>query len=441
MNQIDRFESLLADALDDLAVPRYPDYFDDVLATSLHRRQRPAWTFLERWIPMSTAVRRSVLGPIIPYRRIAILLAVLALMLAAGAVALIGSRPPLTPAPPFGPAENGLVTYAVNGDIFLRDIQGGAARLIVGGDDFDVGPMFSRDGTQMVFGRLTGNPLDPADPVTQESLYVANADGSSPRLLISADVGYGASWSPDGMQMAVIASDDNQMALKIVDVSDGSARTLSLPVVPLDGLEWRPPDGRELIFHGRELYKYGIYAVHPDGTGLRQLSESSSSKTFWASGMGYAISPDGQTLLYTAGLDTVQIHQLDLDTSEDTVWGTALPALPGSNWGFPVFSPDGSEIVFGRYWDQQGTLINHQVFLATLASDGADAVPLSEILRSRAGEIPFDYGFSPDGRRVIVRYFDTDKTLLIDPATGESEALAWGTVTEYPSWQRRSPPN
>jgi hypothetical protein len=77
--------------------------------------------------------------------------------------------------------------------------------------------------------------------------------------------------------------------------------------------------------------------------------------------------------------------------------------------------------------------------MATVASDGADAVPLSGVLRSKAGENPFDYGFSPDGKRVTIRYFDTDKTLLVDPETGQSEALPWGVVTEHPSWQRVAP--
>lgn len=443
MNRTDRFELLLADALEDLAAPSYPDYFDDVLATALHRPQRPSWTFLERWIPMSTAIRRSVFGPLIPYRRVAILLAILALLIAAAAVAsLIGSRPSVPQVPPYGPAANGLVTYAVDGDIYVRDMDGGAARLVVGGSDYDVAPTFSRDGTQLAFIRLNANPS--TAEVTQESLYVANADGSDPRLLISADAGSGFSWSPDGTQIAVITTTASHPVLSVINVSDGTVRPLELPVVPVDAVAWRPPDGRELIFRGQELASRAIYAVHPDGTGFRQVSETGPTDAFTPSGLEYSISPDGQTLLYTSMEAVFTIRQLDLDTREDTQWGAALPAIAGNpsppvHAGYPVFSADGSKVLFGRYWDERDNQINHQVFMATYASDGADAVALSDRLRAQAGHDPFDYGFSPDGTRVIIRYLDTDKTLLVDPVTRESEALSWGVVTDYPSWQRRPP--
>jgi Tol biopolymer transport system component len=441
MSRSDPFEMLITDALDDLVTPSYPDYFDDALATALHRRQRPRWTFPERWIPMSTATRRSVFGPVLPYRRIAILLAILALLIAAAAaVSLIGSPQSVTQVPPYGPAANGLVTYAVDGDIYVREMGGGPSRLVVGGDEFDVSPTFSRDGTMLSFIRLNANPNDPAQEVTQESLYVANADGSDARLLITTDAGHGFSWSPDGTQIAVITSEGSQAVLSVINVSDGAARSLSLPVVPLDAVEWRPPDGRELIFRGQEGAAVRIYSVHPDGTGLRELTSIGTTENFVPSGTEYSISPDGRTLLYTRRGTTWTIRQLDLDTGADTQWGTALPAISGdpalpAHATNPVFSPDGTKVIFARYWDQQGQTINRQVFIATFASDGADAVPLGTELRSQAE--PFDFGFSPDGTRVIIRYFDSDKTLLVDPVTQESEQMPWGVVTDYPSWQRR----
>jgi Tol biopolymer transport system component len=339
MTRSDRFDGMLTDALHELAAPHYPDYFDDALDLAVRGAQRPSWTFPERWLPMSTDARRPTLMPAFPWRTVSLLLVMLALIIAAGAVAIIGSNPPLTQTPPFGPAANGLVTYAVDGDIFVRDLESGPARLVVAGDDFDVAPTFSRDGSQMAFVRLNGNPVDPADEITQESLYVANADGSSPRLLISAEIGHSFSWSVDGTQIAAITSDGGDPVLSILNVSDGSARTLSLPVVPLEGLEWRPPDGRELIFRGKERFARAIYAVRPDGTGFRRISETGPEAAFWTSAASYPISPDGRTLMYTDGRNFVQIRQLNLDTGEDTVWGAALPrsssACTGTYKGAP----------------------------------------------------------------------------------------------------------
>jgi DNA-binding beta-propeller fold protein YncE len=57
MSQHDRPQPLspdqLAESLDDLAGTRRPDYRDDLFQRTARTRQRPAWTFIERWLPMS----------------------------------------------------------------------------------------------------------------------------------------------------------------------------------------------------------------------------------------------------------------------------------------------------------------------------------------------------------------------------------------------------
>ena len=47
-----RFESDLSDLLAELAPRRTPDYRDDVVRQTARTRQRPAWTFPERWLPV-----------------------------------------------------------------------------------------------------------------------------------------------------------------------------------------------------------------------------------------------------------------------------------------------------------------------------------------------------------------------------------------------------
>ncbi len=166
----DGFDRTVSDWLDEQAGRGAPGYLDEILTRTNRTRQRPAWSSLERWLPMQTTLRLT------PVPRAAWLLAVLGLILALGAVALwAGSRQRL-PAP-FGLARNGAIVSSHDGDIYGVDPVTHAARLLIGGDTFDFGPTFSRDGTRLLFLRGSGNP----GPDEGLSLTVADADGSHVR--------------------------------------------------------------------------------------------------------------------------------------------------------------------------------------------------------------------------------------------------------------------
>ena len=437
MTAFDRFDHRLAASLDDLAAPTYPDYCDDVLEQATRRAQRPAWTFLERWLPMSTVTRRNVFAPTFPYRTVMLLLAVLALLIAAMAISF-GMRPDLKPAPPFGRAANGTISYSIDGDIYARELGGGAQRLLVGGPARDINPTFSRDGTRLAFFRVTD---DPAATAT-DSMLVANADGTDARVLIGPTTIVTALWSPDSTELAVITEEGGHQILSIVGVAQAAApRTIDLPVNLADEVDWRPPDGDELIFRGEQGSLFAIYAIRPDGSGFRQITGELNSDHFWGT---YALSPDGKELAYVNGGDRVETHVLNLDSGEDRLWGAALPPFADgftglSHWGSPVYSADGTRFVFGRYWGENDGTLNHQVFVATVASDGADAVPIGEVHRSQSGHNPFGYGFAPDDTAVLIQDIDVLKTWLADPAGGDPQPLDWGELLDPPTWQRLPP--
>ena len=129
MNRTDRLERELTTWFADTATPRTPDWTADILAATSTIRQRPRWSFPARWLPAAVVPRlpRLALGPV-PWRTIA-LLAALVLLLAAAVALYVGSRPRL-PAP-FGPAANGLVAYAEDGDIWTVDPITGVRKAIV----------------------------------------------------------------------------------------------------------------------------------------------------------------------------------------------------------------------------------------------------------------------------------------------------------------------
>ena len=90
-------------------------------------RQRPGWTFPERWLPMADITRSRAFAPAPPWRLIAVALVVLALV--ATALVFVGAQERRVPAP-FGPARNGLIPYDKDGDIYVGDPVTGESRLV-----------------------------------------------------------------------------------------------------------------------------------------------------------------------------------------------------------------------------------------------------------------------------------------------------------------------
>src|SRR5688572_24171849 len=76
----ERFERQLPELLTELAAPRTPDYVDDLFGLTAATRQRPAWTFLERWLPMVDIARQPILTSRVPMRTIGLGLLLVALI-------------------------------------------------------------------------------------------------------------------------------------------------------------------------------------------------------------------------------------------------------------------------------------------------------------------------------------------------------------------------
>ena len=89
MTAFDRIERRLPELIDELASAGVPDYFDDMLQQTAQARQRPAWSSLERWLPMGVIARPLPIRPI-PWRLIAV--AAILVLLVAATLVYVGSR-------------------------------------------------------------------------------------------------------------------------------------------------------------------------------------------------------------------------------------------------------------------------------------------------------------------------------------------------------------
>ena len=284
--RIDRLPELLAE----LAAPRRPDYTDTILARTAGLRQRPARTFLERILPMAeTTLPGARVSPPLRTFTIALLLMLLVAALAIGAS--IASRPSRQLPAPFGPAANGVIPFTTEGDLYAGDPVTGTTRLLVGGPEGDFAPRFSPDGTKVAFLREgTG---------ARDGLYVADADGSDPRQINTAPITtMDFAWTPAGDRLAVVHDVGGVNQLDLFEASRNGSVERIAAAAGLDSLQFRPPDGREILISGHVNGSYGLYAVNADGTNLRPvlLSTDPESDDYWG-GVTYAA--DGGRIFYT----------------------------------------------------------------------------------------------------------------------------------------------
>jgi hypothetical protein len=178
--------------------------------------------------------------------------------------------------------------------------------------------------------------------------------------------------------------------------------------------------------------------VHPDGSFFRRITEPGGSSDFFGP---YEFTPDGRLMTFTDG-SPIHVAVLDLESREVRPFGAALPE-PEEWDGREQFSgsasmlPDGKTIVFGRYWNGDETTINHQLWSASIADDGATAVPIGPVHRSAGGTNPFWQAVAPDGKSIIVFEVDTHDAWLGDPTDGSRTMLEGGrALNDPPTWQR-----
>jgi len=205
MNTRGDFNVVISDWLDDKAGRGAPDYLDEILARTTRTRQRPAWSSLERWLPMQTTLRFA------PVPRLAWLLVIIALVAAVGvALVAVGSKTRQLP-PPFGLARNGTIIYGGNDqDIYALDPLTGATTALITGSSSDQRPWLSQDGTTLMFLRDT-TVIDPVVGGLEPMIMVARQDGSDVRPLTGALANLiDAKWSSDGSKVVVSSDVDSK---------------------------------------------------------------------------------------------------------------------------------------------------------------------------------------------------------------------------------------
>lgn len=223
-----------------------------------------------------------------------------------------------------------------------------------------------------VVGFAGGNDVDPS----QDGIYVGDpTDPASIRQITSTPDGgidYPLEFSPDGSRVAYLRDDWPNTALLVVGVDGQHEVQLNPSGSEVDAeadVGWQAswsPDGLRVAFTNANSYGFGttVFVADADGGNLTKIYQAVEgvSLVSW--------SPDGQRIMFNAGVaGYVQVLLVHPDGSD----ATTITSLGDSRdcWG-AKWSPDGSTVLF-----QHGTIGNRDGDLWTMDADGTNAVQLT----------------------------------------------------------------
>jgi dipeptidyl aminopeptidase/acylaminoacyl peptidase len=430
----DRADQRIEALLEALAPRRQPDYLAAVQASARTVRQRPAWQFPNRWLPVPVEVSPDA------RRRLAFVALVGALLMALAIATIVGAPKPKPP--PFGPAGNGQIVFEDGADILVANADGSGVHPLVAGPGSGQKPAFSLDGELLAFLRKP--------PGSERwNLVVAASDGSAPRDVLVPDQGLEPvaeppAWSPDSRRVAITVLNRTSAAehaeIWLVDVVSGRHEVFLPENLFSAELPAWSPDGGRLAFLGEpagEGVGY-LYVANIDGSGLmRFASRPSSFETGFVQLPRW--SPDGSQIAFHYG----DAGRLDRDVVVVSVATRTERTLggPATDDAQPAWSPDGTHLAFLQ---SIGGERSWRVAIADLSTDMTRT--LSFVLSSAES-----IRWSPDGRLIsISRAIDDQCELDLLDATssdavpvrvrqlpcGDSEI---STDTLYWSWQRIAP--
>jgi len=424
-----RFEQDVPVLLAELYLAGTPDYRDDLVRLVAGTRQRPAWTFPGRWLPMELTTAR-VPTTRLPMRQLGVL-AVIAILVAAMLAAYIGTHQQKLP-PPFGVARNGAMLYGSGGDIYRLDPATGLSTALVTGPETDQIAMYSRDGTRFAFFRQTGTT-----PTTYQ-VVVANADGTGQRVISTDPItfDYSINWSADGR--SIILDDIHGHVTRLDTVGNAPPEKISYPDVR-DIIAFRPPDEGELLFRTVTADGWSLRIMDTDGTRPRPVFPSGGTSLREDDYSGYQWSPDGSKIafrmhpdlsdefrIYIVNADGTGLHRLTMETGIececDMFW-----------------SPDSTQIAFNR-WRFDASTSEWRVRPVGIVSVDEGIV---RDIGPQPGDEGAEFTFSPDGASIMWlprRSPDSigttkDEPLLLDVAGGSSRTISV-PVDAPPDWQR-----
>ncbi len=294
------------------------------------------------------------------------------------------------------------IVFELLGDIYTMPMEGGDAKLLIGGNSYDGMPKFSPDGKKIVFI---------SDRSGADNVWMCNADGTE---LKAVSTGRNTAWlsptfTPDGNY--VIASKGAgylpSYNFQMFDIRGGGGFGLGpgslLPGTLNDVRVGRPtpnrmgitnsPDGKYFFFTERK----GAWQYNEDNGGQTQVFRMDRSNgkienvtNEDGGAMRPLVSPDGKTLLYfTRSRNKTGLKALDFETGnrrwvaypvdrDDMESRSTRDLMPGY-----AFTPDGNSVIMG---------LHGKIQKVDITTGDATVIPFKAQVSQMIGEeVHFDY--------------------------------------------------
>jgi Tol biopolymer transport system component/predicted amidohydrolase len=352
------------------------------------------------------------------------------------------------------------IVFELLGDLYQMPIEGGDAKLLVGGQSYEGMPKFSPDGTKIVFI---------SDRSGADNVWTCNADGTG---LKAVSEGRNTNWisptfTPDGNYVLACKATGYlaSYSLQMYDVRGGSGLSFGpsslLPGTLNDVRVGRTspnrmgitnsPDGHYFYFTERK----GPWQYNEDNGGQTQVFrmdrtngkiENVTNEDGGA--MRPLVSPDGKTLVYfTRFHNKTGLKTLDLSTGDsrmiaypverdDMESRSTRDLMPGY-----ACLPGGKEVVLG---------LHGKIQRLDIQSGKASVIPFKAAVKQMIGEeIHFDYRvdtsptvkskiardavISPDGKTVA--FCALQKLWTMSLPSGTATRVTSSTENEFnPTW-------
>ena len=210
--------------------------------------------------------------------------------------------------------------------LWVVPTSGGGARQLTSGNVPEIYPRFTPEGDAIFFNTWGAEPL---------SLGRVPSNGGPQRPALSPGSGSDAygDVSPDGRSVVFVRT-QNKVSHICIASTGGSGQARQLGNITGTVPRWSP-DGQWISFSPNRTASSGVFIVHPDGSGLRRISENGGWAVWWPDGeqLGFqVIGQDGNEQIKVFRLKTGEIRTLPnvhfvgtnhpFDISRDGKWLT-----------------------------------------------------------------------------------------------------------------------